>query len=406
MEQSTAKSSNNPSISIGCRVYGVLSGFGLAVILLLLMGLLTWFATLEQIDSGLHATLRKYFSWKALVVIPEIRGKIVPLPLPGGYWTGALLVLNMILGGIVRARKGWKHVGNLIAHFGIILMLIAGGLAHHFEVRGNMAIEPGKSNDAAEDYFEHVVEISEVDELDQVSKIHVIRGEHVMDLRNKSRIIRLPNLPFDLELAGYLLNAKPVHHREHAAKNGERVIDGYYLWEDKPEVEAERNTGGCYARAVDRDGNKSDPFILSALSFYHHTFEHEGKVYFFNMRKRLWPMPFELRLDEFIAEFHPGTKRPAEFVSEVTKIESDIESEITIQMNEPLRYEGLTFYQASYGPQGAGPDQELFTVLEVVSNPADRWPEYSLYIVTFGMLIAFVTKLVQFLVGQSRKRSS
>ena len=83
MEQSTAKSSNKPSISIGRRVYGVLSGFGLAVILLLLMGLLTWFATLEQIDSGLHATLRKYFSWKALVVIPEIRGKIVPLPLPG-----------------------------------------------------------------------------------------------------------------------------------------------------------------------------------------------------------------------------------------------------------------------------------------------------------------------------------
>ena len=267
----------------------------------------------------------------------------------------------------MRARKGWKHAGNLIAHFGIILMLIAGGLAHHFEVRGNMAIEPGKSNDVAEDYFEHVVEISEVDEMDQVTKIHVIRGEHVMDLRNKSRIIRLPNLPFDLELAGYLLNAKPVHHREHAAKNGERVIDGYYLWEDKPEVEAERNTGGCYARAVDRDGIKSDPFILSALSFYHHTFEHEGKS-LFNMRKRLWPMPFELRLDEFRAEFHPGTKRPAEFVSEVTKIESDIESEITIQMNEPLRYEGLTFYQASYGPQGAGPDQKLFTVLEVVSN--------------------------------------
>ena len=402
-----AKADAKSQRSFGRQLYDWLSGFGLATCLLLLMGLLTWFATLEQIDSGLHATLRKYFSWKAWYVLPEIKGKLVPLPLPGGYWTGALLVVNMTLGGIVRARKGWKHAGNLIAHAGIIFMLIAGGVAHHFEVRGNMAIEPGKSNDTAEDYFEHVVEVTEVDVEGEISKIHVIRGKHVMDLVNgRSRIIRLSDLPFDLELAGYILNAKPVHQHEYAPKKGERVVDGYYLWEEEPEVEAERNTGGCYGRVVFRDGSKSNPFIVSALSFYHHTIEYGGKHYFVNMRKRLWPMPFELRLDEFTAEFHPGTKRPAKFISEVCRIEGGTESQITIQMNEPLRYQGLTFYQASYGPQGAGPDEELFTVLEVVSNPADKWPEYSLYIVTVGMLIAFITKLYQFLAGQARKRAS
>ena len=392
--------------SFGKRCFDFFSGFGLATVLLLIMGLLTWFATLEQIDNGLHATLRKYFSWKAWYVIPEVKGKMVPLLLPGGYWTGALLVVNMTLGGIIRARKGWKHFGNLLAHAGIIFMLIAGGVAHHFEVRGNMAIEPNKSNDVAEDYFEHVVEICEVDGEGEIAKIHVIRGEHVMDLTNgRSRIIRLPELPFDLELAGYEINANPVHQYEVAPRNKERVIDGYYLFAQEPEVEAERNTGGCYARVIHRDGKTSDPFILSALSFYHHTVEHEGKFYGLNMRKRLWPMPFELRLDDFTAEFHPGTKRPAKFVSEVTRIESGTEAKVTIQMNEPLRYEGLTFYQASYGPRGAGPDEDLFTVLEVVSNPADKWPEYALYIVTVGMLIAFLTKLAVFLMGQSRKRS-
>lgn len=402
-----AKAKAKPPCSIARRCFDFLSGFGLATVLMLLIGLLTWLATLEMTgDDGLHATLQKYFHWKSWYVIPQINDKLLPLPLPGGYWVCALLTLNLILGGVVRARKGWKHVGNLIAHSGIILMMIAGGVAHHFEVRGNMAIEPGKSNDAAEAYFEHVVEVAEISEAGEIAKIHVIRGEHLMDLtQGKSRIIRMPDLPFDLELGGYETNCAPVHQFESAPSNDERVVDGYYLLSQKPEKEAEANSGGCYARIVHEDGSTSEPFILFGLSFYPYTLEHDGKTYTLNMRKRLWPMPFTLRLDEFIAEFHPGTKRPKKYVSEVTRIEGDNEAKVTIQMNAPLRHEGLTFYQASYGPRGAGPDEELFTVLEVVSNPADKWPEYALYIVTVGMLMAFLIKLTTFLVGQSRKRS-
>ena len=91
---------------------------------MLLLGLLTWFATLEQIDNGLYPTLTKYFDWKSVFLLPEINGKMVPLPLPGGYWVCAVLLLNLILGGIIRIRKGWRHYGNLIAHFGIIFMLV------------------------------------------------------------------------------------------------------------------------------------------------------------------------------------------------------------------------------------------------------------------------------------------
>ena len=48
----------------------------------MLIGLLTWLATLEQIESGLHATLRKYFDWRAAYVVPEIRGELLPVILP------------------------------------------------------------------------------------------------------------------------------------------------------------------------------------------------------------------------------------------------------------------------------------------------------------------------------------
>jgi cytochrome c biogenesis protein ResB len=85
--------------------------------------------------------------------------------------------------------------------------------------------------------------------------------------------------------------------------------------------------------------------------------------------------------------------KPAGFISEVTRIEHQHEAKVTIKMNEPMRYKGLTFFQANYGPQGAKPGQKMYSVFEVVENPTDHWPEYSLYVVTIGMLITFLTHL-------------
>ena len=210
MENPSKSPSPRPSRSFPQKAFDVLSGFGLATILLLLLGLLTWFATLEQIDKGLYATLNKYFHWKSLFLIPEVNGKIVPLPLPSGYWVGAVLLLNLILGGVIRIRKGWRHVGNLISHLGIIFMLVGAGVAHHFSERGNMAVWNGESSNTAEDYFEYVVELAEIKD-GKAASIHVIRGKHLDDLSaGNNRLFRFPALPFDLEIGGYLKNAAPV----------------------------------------------------------------------------------------------------------------------------------------------------------------------------------------------------
>lgn len=389
--------------SLAGRIFDILSGFGLATILLLLLGLLTWFATLEQVESGLYPTLNKYFHWKSVFLIPELKGKLVPLPLPGGYWVGVVLLVNLTLGGVIRIRKGWKQAGNLISHLGIIFILVAGGVAHHFSERGNMAIREGQNRDAAEDYFEHVVEVAEIQN-GAAGSIHVIRGKDLSDLSaGNSRLFRLPNLPFDLEIGGYLKNASPVAVTERAPDRGELIADGYYLMPRPDEKNAEANTAGCYARIVRRDGSKSEPVILAGASFHPFSVKHGGRVFTIDMRKRLWPMPFTVRLDEFTAQFHPGTMKPAKFISRITRIENGGEAKVTIQMNEPMRYEGLTFFQASYGPPGAAPGQKMYSVFEVVRNPADRWPEYGLYVAAFGMLVTFLTKLGSHLAGSPRK---
>lgn len=384
------------------RVYDFLCSFKLATALLLILGVLTWLATLEQIDKGLHPTLNKYFHWQAFWLLPEINGKVVPLPLPGGYWVSALLLVNMTLGGVVRIRKGWKQAGNLIAHFGIIFMLVGGGVAHHFSERGNMAIEEGTVSDTAEDYFEFVVEVAEI--LDgKPHNIHVIRGSEIKGLADRHRTFILPDFPFDLQLGGYLKNTMPVSANERAPDRSQTVADGYWLMDRPDEVNAEMNLAGTYGRVIREDGEVDAPFIVCAASFHPFTVRVGERVFTVDMRKRLWPMPFDVRLEEFTAEFHPGTQRPAKFVSEVTRIEDGSEAMVTIQMNEPMRHAGLTFFQASYGPPGAGPGDSMYSVFEIVRNPADKWPEYSLYVVTLGMLITFLTKLGESLVRTTRR---
>ncbi|MDE0835810.1 MAG: cytochrome c biogenesis protein ResB [Akkermansiaceae bacterium] len=392
------------------KVYDFLSGFHLATVTLLLLLLLTWLATLEQIDHGLYPTLNKYFSWKSWYLIPdmvpEINGKKLPIFLPGGYYVCALLLVNMILGGIIRIRKGPKQIGNLISHFGIIFMLLGGGVAHHFSERGNMAVSEGETSNVAEDYHEYVIEVSEVKDGER-EEFHVVRGEHLTDLKGgKSRIFDIEGIPFSLEISGYLVNSVPSNQLERPRQKNELVADGYYLEEMPGEVETERNFGGCYARVIFEGGEKSDPFIMAGASFYPFTVRDGDRVFTIDMRKRLWVMPFEVKLDTFTADFHPGTSQPAKFVSDIRRLENGQESKLTISMNEPMRYEGLTFFQASYGPQGAKPGDPMYSVFEVVRNPADKWPEYSLYVVAFGMLVTFLTKLGGHLGASSRKRKN
>lgn len=400
-----ASDSTKPPVSFPKRVFDFFSGFGLATILILLLGILTWLATLEQVEKGLYPTLLKYFDLKAWYVIPELKilhigDRPIKFPLPGGYWVCTLLFVNLLLGGILRARRGWRHVGVLISHCGILFMLVAGGVAHWMEERGNMAISEGETSDFAEDYIEYVIEVAEIKD-GKPTNIQVIRKEFLGDLTGSTpRKFLLPQMPFDLEINGWLENSQPIAATERAPEKGEYIADGYYLAQKDGDVRAEANTAGIYARVAERDGTLQKPFILAGASFYPYTLRHGDRVFTIDMRKRLWPMPFKVRLEKFTATFHPGTSRPESFSSKVVRIEDGHEIPATIQMNEPMRYKGLTFFQASYGPQGAAPGAKLFSVFEVVSNPSDQWPKYSLCIVALGLALHFILKLVTYTIAR------
>ena len=98
-------------------------------------------------------------------------------------------------------------------------------------------------------------------------------------------------------------------------------------------------------------------------------------------------------------EEHPRSSMPRVFSSDVIRIDDEGEQEFHITMNAPLRYEGFTFSQNSWGPQDPSRqprDGTLFSVLEVSTNPTDQWPKYFCFMMAYGMLIHFLAKLSRY----------
>lgn len=402
MTEEAHDTANRPRRSLARRVFAFLSGYRLATLLLVLTGVLTWLATLEQVDSGLYATLNKYFDWRSFYLFPGSGRRMIWIPLPGGYWVCVLLFVNLLLGGILRARKGWKQAGILMAHSGILFLLAGGGVAQLFSQRGNLAVWEGKTSNVAEDYYDSVVEVAEIKE-GKIAAVRVIDGKYLTDT---SSIARLPGLPFDLEFSGFMRNARVVSAETTRPRGGVLVVDGYFPARMADEKQAESNQPACYARVLRADDGKGNPFILSSGALQPFTVCEGGRMFAISMGKRQWVLPFAVRLNRFTAEFHPGTMKPKAFTSVIHRIEDGREAGVTIRMNEPMRYKGYTFFQASYGPAGTTPGEPVYSVFEVVRNPADKWPEWSLYVVSFGLLTHFLIKLAGYVRRMKRNTMS
>ncbi|MEQ1843210.1 MAG: cytochrome c biogenesis protein ResB, partial [Verrucomicrobiales bacterium] len=136
------------------------------------------------------------------------------------------------------------------------------------------------------------------------------------------------------------------------------------------------------------------------------TFTVGDQLYGALLIKKSWTVPFELRLDEFVFERHPGVSMARNYESRVTRIEaSEPDKALEIKMNEPMRHAGYTFFQESFGPSGSQPGDEMFSQFAVANNPADQWPLWALIINGIGLGIHFVIMLVNFTTRSRNKQA-
>jgi cytochrome c biogenesis protein ResB len=374
-------------------VFRFFASMGLSVALLLLLMLLTFLGTIQQVNQGLYEVQREYFGSMFLV---HWVGGVFPLPLPGAYLLMAIAFVNVACGGIVRARKGWRTAGVLVAHVGILMLLFGAFVTHTQSVRGNLTLYEGDQSDRFQSYEQWELSIA------SAKGSLIIPGNKFEGLTgDKSRVFVSSSLPFDLTISGYAANAEASSVTA-GNQGGGRVVDGRVLKALSPDREPERNAPAAILTMKDKTSGASEEHIVSAMDQELLKINYGGDDWTVSLGRRSWPLPFTIRLDKFTHELHPGTNMPKSFMSDVTKIEGGSEQSARISMNEPLRSKGYTLYQASWGPSNAGPKERLFSTFAVVRNPAEAIPLWACSIIGVGLSIHFIAKLFSYLRKQRR----
>lgn len=382
------------------KIITVLSGFGAVVILLLLMLLLTFLGTLYQVDHGLFAAQQKYFN--SIFLVHYLFGNI-PVPLPGGALVMTLFTVNLIVGGILRLRKRWNSPGILITHLGILVMFIGAFVTFSFSKTGNMRLYENQTSNEFLDFYGWDVEIGKPG---AGQELLVIPQEQIEDLGpGESRDFFAQSLPFEVTLSAFAKNAAPMPVGPMLASSVKN-IDGFFLQKLELAAEAEQNVAGVLVSTKDKATGEITEGILWGLALYPLTVKSGDETYTVSLERKRWQVPFDIHLEDFTRVLHPGTQMAASYESEVLKIEGGTTEKIRIWMNHPLRYKGYTFFQASWGPQNAGPNEPLFSVFQVVQNPADQLPLVSCIIVGVGLLIHFTQSLVRYLRAESKRRAT
>ncbi len=386
-------------------VFKLFSSIGLALIILAFLLLLTWLGTEKQPEVGLFAVQQEYFnSWILFHTFEAPLLGSITLPLPGVMLLLVIFFLNLLCGGIVMLRKSFRTIGVFIAHFSMIFLLAGGLLQHRYADDGYLQLYEGEKSNEFVSYHDWVIQVHTVKdgEADFDTKSVVIPPEYLKDFDEaQEKRVETEHLPFDLRLYNYALNGAVMPAAFHRQDEYD-VVDGMFLRKLEPELEAEANASAFYVDALTKDGEVISRGILWGYESQPMTIEHEGKQWLLKLDRKRWKMPFEIQLDKFTYSFHPGTGVAREYKSDVTKIDDESEK-IVIEMNEPLRHEGYTLFQANWGPQEngmpvAGEPYSVFAVWRNPTNPffivpVEHWPLVTMTLAALGMSIHFIIKL-------------
>jgi len=384
-------------------IFRVLTSLRLTVLLLGFSMLLVFFGTLDQVHYGVFEVQKRYFeSFFAYWQYPQqwIGGEVLRwliVPMPGGYLLGTFLVLNLLCAHFKYFVSSWKKIGIVLIHTGILVLIISGFLTSFWQKEAQMWIELGETS--------HYIQSIRDNELVIIDR----SGEDWDDvysvpasLLQNGKKICIDESPFCVQALDYFPNAalglrsQNPEAPESPANAGAALKMGLIATpESVTYKDNELNTATAYVN-IEANGESLGVWLVSNLideRFPPQKFEYQGKSYELALRFKRTYLPFALKLMEFKRETYPGTEIPKSFSSKVEILDPEKEEDrqVLIYMNNPLRYKGYTFFQASYGNEG------LSSMFQVVRNPSRLFPYIGVWLVGIGLVFHFLIKLTEYL---------
>jgi hypothetical protein len=368
----------------------------LTVVLLILSLLLVFVATLDQVNLGIWAVQEKYF--RSFFVLWRAPNGSLAFPIfPGGYLIGGLLFVNLISAHIYRFKLNWKKSGIFLVHFGLIFLLVGELLSGLWQEDYHMRLDEGQTSNFSESPL--LNELAIIDTTDPKWDDVVAIPEKLLA---RHEPIQHPKLPFRIVTRAYYPNAE-IQMRNQVATPPPPIATigiGADVAVTPQPVTYKPNEANLPAAAIELIGANGSlgTWLVSTALGNPQTFTHEGKTWELMLRAERYYKPFSLTLLKFSHDRYAGTDIPKNFSSRV-RIKTDdgaTDREVKIYMNNPLRFAGLTFYQAGFE------NNDRTTILQVVRNPSWRLPYFACALMSLGLLIQFGISLTGFI----RKRSA
>jgi ABC-type transport system involved in cytochrome c biogenesis permease subunit len=417
----------------GCRVtycalkaLKALASLQLTVVLFVFGMLLIFFGTLAQIDYGIWTVVDKYFySWAVLVPTDLIHKflnvfwkEMFPdgesawsgsFPLPGGKMIGLAMLINLLAAHALRFRLTWKRLGIFLIHGGLILLFVGEFITREHAIEQRMTIEQGKSTNYTEDarHVEYVF----IDRSDPHHDTEVTIPEHV--LQNPRGRITHPDLPVDVEVVGaFMINAMPERPRPDLPNPADSGLGKQWVVTAQKEVsgldEQKNNFPAVYLKFYKKGTDEVIGTYLASQMLGLMPIAGpdrmvlDGKAYEMELRFKRYYKPYRIYLDKFSFDRYIGTGKAKNYSSDVRLADESngIVIPYRISMNNPLRYNGETFYQQSFDKS------ETTTILQVVKNPGWMLPYVAVVVVGFGLILHFSIYLIQFLLRGAPARAA
>ncbi|HIG50670.1 MAG TPA: hypothetical protein EYQ17_00135 [Candidatus Marinimicrobia bacterium] len=346
------------------------------VFALIWMMILIFLGTLAQKDMGLYAAQKRYFSaWITWFWF---------LPMPGGRFTLIVILINLSFFFFNKSIWKIKKLGIVILHLGGILLFVGGGLTAMFSSEGNMVIEEGAQTNYVEDY--HFMELAIINTSASSFDEFTIFDQALL---KRNQILKHTNLNFEIEILNYLENCEPTRRTSPAGILHKGLLKNFMLNELKSEKEDNWNRPGMIYKISNSGTNADGMYGIFLGQSVSQTISVNDKDYTIILRRKRTHLPFSIELLDFKKILHPGTDIPKSYSSDINLIENGAVRKILIEMNEPLRHKGYTFFQSSFIE---GPDSET-TVLAVVKNYGRLFPYISSIIMCIGLLFHLSQKL-------------
>ena len=411
------------------KIASLFTSLKLTVTLLSFAIVLVFIGTLAQADDGLYAAQSHFFrQW--LVIGAHLFGREIPLILPGGYLLGTLLLANLLAAHIYRFQLSTKKIGIMLAHSGVILLLVGQLVTDMLARETQINFAEGETRNYSESTTDYELIFTSGNEATAIPAKLLSPGD----------TLKIDSLPFAIRVKSFWKNsdvnfrAPMMQNAPPIASNGVALHFDFSPLPDEKTTDR-KNVPTALIELIGQNGSLGDWVVsdwtgdaamvaglqasyaqqmgpgmaqkISSRLAAPQAIEFNDKKLTFVLRPMRIRQPFSLTLLQATHTIYAGTDIPKDFRSRVRlqNPKTGENREVEISMNHPLRYAGLTFYQyqMSAGEAVVKAGQAQSSVLQVVRNPGWLTPYLGCAMVGAGLVIQFMFHLVGFMAKRKTK---